>query len=169
LLLLSPILLAAVVLIWTTCGGPALERIDCAGFQQIPFRLLRFCTSNQHGQKTWIGTLLSRLGLVNLPQLINVARGEMTLVGPPPVRSEFARRLMAVMPVYGHRFTVRPGILGWSQIHLRGIPLPNERIRLEYDLYYVKQGSPSMDLDIFLRSLLRLSPAPEPNPSLGTS
>lgn len=161
LLLLSPLLLLIVVLIWIGAKAPALERIECPGFEQIPFRLLRFRTHGRRGEKLWIGQVIARLGLVNLPQLINVVRGEMTMVGPPPVRMQFARRLMSLVPVYGHRFTVRPGILGWSQTHLRHLPLPNERLRLEYDLYYVKQGSPSMDLDILCRTLFRL-PLPTP-------
>jgi len=91
----------------------------------------------------------------------------MTLIGPPPVRAEFARRLFDLIPVYGHRFTVRPGILGWSQANLRHIAVPDERLRLEYDLYYVKQGSPSMDLDIAIRTLFRISIAPELNRTPG--
>jgi lipopolysaccharide/colanic/teichoic acid biosynthesis glycosyltransferase len=168
LLLFSPVLLLIAILISISSGGPALERIECPGFQQIPFRLLRFRTRGLHGEKLWIGDVISRLGLANLPHLINVARGEMTLVGPPPVRTEFARRLVSLIPVYGHRFTVRPGILGWSQVNLRNVPLPDERLRLEYDLYYVKQGSPSMDLDIFFRTLFRISMAPELNRAPGT-
>ena len=157
LLLLSPVLLLIVVLTWISAKGPALERIECPGFEQIPFRLLRFRTHGRGGEKLRIGSWVTRFGLVNLPQLVNVVRGEMTLVGPPPVRMAFARRLMSLVPVYGHRFTVRPGILGWSQIHLRHAALPDERLRLEYDLYYVKQGSPSMDLDIMCRTLFRFA------------
>ena len=161
LLALSPAMLLITILLWMSREGPALQRIDCTGFQQIPFRLLRFHTRGPHGEKLWIGELTSRLGLVDLPQLINVARGEMTLVGPPPVRAEFAARLLNLIPVYGHRFTVRPGILGWSQANLRHIPVPDERLRLEYDLYYVKQGSPSMDLDILFRTIFQIAPAPK--------
>ena len=168
LLLLSPVLLAITLLLSLTSGGGALERIECPGFQQIPFRLLRFRVRGVNGEKLWIGELISRLGLVHLPQLINVARGEMTLVGPPPVRTEFAHRLSTLIPVYGHRFTVRPGILGWSQVHLRQIAVPDERLRLEYDLYYVKQGSPSMDLDIFFRTLMGIPAALEWNRKPGT-
>lgn len=157
ILLLSPLLLVIVALTWISAKGPALERIECPGFEQIPFRLLRFRTLGRDGGKLWIGRLVTRLGLVNLPQLVNVVRGEMTLVGPPPVRTEFAQRLGSLVPVYWHRFTVRPGILGWSQVHMRDIPLPHERLRLEYDLYYVKQGSPSMDLDIMCRTVFRFS------------
>lgn len=168
LLILSPLLVVIAVLLAISSGCGALERIECPGFQQIPFRLLRFRTRGLNGETLRVGDWVTRWGLVNLPQLINVARGEMTLVGPPPVRAEFARRLSALIPVYGHRFTVRPGILGWSQVNLRNIPVPDERLRLEYDLYYVKQGSPSMDLDIFFRTLFRVSMPPELNRTPGT-
>jgi lipopolysaccharide/colanic/teichoic acid biosynthesis glycosyltransferase len=84
------------------------------------------------------------------------------------VRAEFGLRLQSLIPVYGHRFTVRPGILGWSQVNLGGIAVADERLRLEYDLYYVKQGSPSMDLDIFFRTLFRVSVAPELSQPSGT-
>jgi lipopolysaccharide/colanic/teichoic acid biosynthesis glycosyltransferase len=167
LLLLSPVFVLITVIIAISSGRPVLERIVCPGFQQIPFRLLRFRTRGQRGERLWIGDLITRLHLVNLPNLINVARGEMTLIGPPPVRAEFARRLFDLIPVYGHRFTVRPGILGWSQANLRHIAVPDECLRLEYDLYYVKQGSPSMDLDIAIRTLFRISIAPELNRTPG--
>jgi lipopolysaccharide/colanic/teichoic acid biosynthesis glycosyltransferase len=169
LLLFSPILLLLGILLRLSSRGPVFERILCPGFQQIPFHLLRFRTRGPNGERLWIGEWISRLHLVNLPQLVNVARGEMTLVGPPPVRTEFAARLLTLIPVYGHRFTVRPGILGWSQANLCKIPLPDERLRMEYDLYYVKQGSPSMDLDIFFRTLFRISVLPDPKATPGTN
>ena len=66
-----------------------------------------------------MGRVLARLHLVNLPQLVNVVRGEMGLFGPAPVRREFADRLCQELPAYPHRFAVKPGILGWSQANLR--------------------------------------------------
>ena len=99
--------------------------------------------------------MICRLHLVNMPQLINVVRGEMALFGPPPVRTRFAERLRQLLPIYSQRFAVKPGILGWSQVNLRSCePAPDETLRLEYDLYYVKQESPSLDLDIFVRTIL---------------
>lgn len=169
LLVLSPLMVLIGLLLIMSSGATAMERVECPGFQQIPFRLLRFRTRGPQGERLWIGDLIERFGLANLPQLINVARGEMTLVGPPPVRAEFAERLLELIPVYGHRFTVRPGILGWSQANLRNIPMPDERLRLEYDLYYVKQGSPSMDLDIFFRTFFRISTPAELNQAPGAS
>ncbi len=155
---LSPVLVAITVLSTLFSGsGPVLERIECTGFQGIPFRARRFRTRRPDGEFSWIGKALCMLHLVNLPQLINVVRGEMALFGPPPARREFADRLSQIIPVYPHRFTVKPGILGWSQTNLRGAgTTPDEAIRLEYDLYYVKGESPSLDLEIFIRTILRI-------------
>ena len=100
-----------------------------------------------------VGRVLSRLHLVNLPQLLNVIRGDMALVGPRPVRSEFARYLTDAMPFYAHRFSVRPGILGWAQLHApRGGGPAEECRQIEYDLFYVKEGSLWMDAEIMLES-----------------
>jgi lipopolysaccharide/colanic/teichoic acid biosynthesis glycosyltransferase len=107
-----------------------------------------------------VGKALAALHLVFLPRLINVVRGEMAFFGPPPVRLEFARRLGRLIPVYAHRFTVKPGILGWSQMNLgSSAGAPDEALRLEYDLYYVKQNSVSLDLEILLRTFFPLRPA----------
>ena len=155
---LSPVLVAIAVLTTLFSGrGPVLERIECMGFQGIPFRARRFRTRRPDGEFSWIGKALSMLHLVNLPQLINVVRGEMALFGPPPARREFADRLRQIIPVYSHRFTVKPGILGWSQTNLRGAgATPDEAVRLEYDLYYVKEESPSLDLEIAIRTIFRI-------------
>lgn len=155
LLLVSPLLiLPAAAIAVLGRGGPIFERTECLGFQMIPFNLLRFGTRGRDGRRHVVGRVLGALHLVFLPRLINVVRGEMAFFGPPPVRLEFARRLAALLPVYAHRFTVKPGILGWSQMHLGdSAPAPDEALRLEYDLYYVKQNSVSLDLEILLRTV----------------
>jgi lipopolysaccharide/colanic/teichoic acid biosynthesis glycosyltransferase len=161
LLVLSPLLilpLAAIALFGR--GGPALEHTECLGFQMIPFKLLRFGTLGRDGRPHAVGKALTALHLVFLPRLVNVVRGEMAFFGPPPVRLEFARRLGRLIPVYAHRFTVKPGILGWSQMNLgSSTDTPDEALRLEYDLYYVKQNSVSLDLEILLRTFFPPRPA----------
>lgn len=160
LLALAPLLIPIAGAIALT-GGPVLERTECLGFQMVPFDLLRFGTLRPDGRRHWIGRTLSALGWTRLPRLINVVRGEMAFFGPPPARHEFAQRLGRSIPVYSHRFTVKPGILGWSQMHLAGkAGVPDETLRLEYDLYYVKQNSVSFDLEILVRTLIRARPAP---------
>lgn len=159
LLAMLPVLVVLVVLVTIFGGGgPALENIECLGFQQIPFWMLRFRTRRRNGSLSGIGKALTTLHLVYLPQLINVVRGEMALFGPSPVRKAFAEELCRLLPAFPYRFTVKPGILGWSQASLAGrTETPDESERLECDLYYVKQASPSFDFDIFLRTILRRS------------
>lgn len=152
--LLSPLLAATALLVGLLSGrGPILESAECVGFQRIPFRRLRFRTRRRDGTPTRIGPWLARLHLADLPQLFNIIRGEMSLFGPPPARREFADVLCAMIPLYPQRFLVKPGILGWSQVNLRTSGCADEAERLEYDLYYVKRGSPALDLEICFRWL----------------
>jgi len=155
LILFCPVLILLAVLMAIATAAAPLESIECLGFQRIPFHLLRFRTYHRSGKPVWAGTLLTALHLVNLPQLINVVRGEMALFGPSPVRRPFAERLTRLIPVYAHRFGVKPGIMGWSQANLPAALLADESLRLEYDLYYVKEESPSLDLDILFRTFFR--------------
>ena len=159
LALLSPLLAVVSLAVALSCGpGPVFERTECAGFGYIPFVLLRFRTRGLDGSgaTTRIGRILTRMHLVNVPQLVNVVRGEMALVGPHPVRREFAYYLTDLMPFYSHRFSVKPGILGWAKMHLDETLMPaSECLRIEYDLYYIKEGSPWLDAQILMSMLLR--------------
>jgi lipopolysaccharide/colanic/teichoic acid biosynthesis glycosyltransferase len=162
-IIFAPLLILASLLIVIFTGGPALERIECLGFRRIPFQMLRFRIYRSDGNPSWIGNLIVRLRLTNLPQLMNVVRGEMTLFGPAPVRTAFAHRMNELLPAYAYRFTVKPGILGWADASLEEPGgLQDEALLLELDLYYVKQESPSLDLDILLRTFFRRSPAKRP-------
>jgi lipopolysaccharide/colanic/teichoic acid biosynthesis glycosyltransferase len=135
-------------------GGAVVEHTQCLGFQMIPFKLLRFGMYGRDGRPHGVGKALTAMRLAFLPRLINVVRGEMAFFGPPPARLEFAQRLGELAPPYLHRFTVKPGILGWSQLNLASEKgTPDEALRLEYDLYYVKQNSVSLDIEILLRTL----------------
>ena len=156
LLLLTPLIVLLCLAIAAFCRpGPIFESFECDGFQRIPFRLHRFRCRRYDGSGalTTIGQLITRLHLTNLPQLVNVVRGEMALFGPKPVRREFAERLSGLMPFYAYIQSVKPGILGWAQVHLNQKAAPNLLLRLEYDLYQVKESSPALDLQILLRSL----------------
>jgi lipopolysaccharide/colanic/teichoic acid biosynthesis glycosyltransferase len=156
LLAVTPLLMVLGALVaLASNGGPVFEFTECLGFQMIPFRLMRFSQGRPGEPPHAAGRLLSKLHLIDLPRLINVVRGEMALFGPPPVRAEFAERLSRFIPVYAHRFTIKPGLTGWSQVHLplsKGVA--DEALRLEYDLYYVKQNSVSLDLEILMRAIL---------------
>ncbi len=164
LLLLSPLLVLIALTIAMTSGpGPMFESFECAGFQYIPFRLHRFRVhKNGTNTLTGAGRWIERLRLTNLPQLVNVVRGDMALVGPSPVRLTFANYLTEVMPFYSHRFSVKPGILGWAQMHARQLEnaSPSNLVsidecrQIEYDLFYIKEGSLWMDIEIMMARLL---------------
>ncbi len=161
LLSLSPLILLVSLGIWLGDGpGPIIESVECAGFQHIPFRRQRFRTMRADGSglPSRFGERLERWRLADLPQLFNVVRGEMALVGPRPVRLIFADALTAAMPFFSHRFSVKPGIIGWAQTQE---PTPglggkssSETDTIEYDLYYIKQGSLWMDVEILVNALV---------------
>ena len=138
------LLLLMIALKLTAPSQPVFQRWRCAGFNNIPFTLLRF------NSRSWLGRALRKLRLEGLPQLMNVVRGEMSLVGPRPKRVEFAAELARHIPYYAERLTVRPGLTGWAQIHF---PEADALLELEYDLYYTANLSPGFDLRIIIGSL----------------
>ena len=153
LVLLSPLLLIIAAAVALSGPGPVNESLECAGFQYIPFRLQRFRTTDSEGRETAVGRVLKHFHLVNLPQLVNVVRGEMALVGPRPVRSKFAACLSATMPFYAHRFSVKPGLVGWAEVYLSPSEVRDARLEIEYDLYYIKASSLWLDLEILSEQL----------------
>jgi len=151
--------------------GPVFEKIECAGFQGIPFFRRRFRVKRA-GTNQWtvIGRLLTRLRLTGLPQLINLVRGEMALFGPQAIRIPFAEYLDNLSPLYSRRLLVKPGIFGWAQANggrdlaspgSFAIHLQEENLRIAYDLYYLQFGSPLMDFEILNRTLLGPKHAPK--------
>jgi len=156
LLLLAVLLPPIALAIMLTSRGPVLEAHQRLGLNMVPFMLYRFRCRRADGRLTAAGRWLRRLHLDALPQLLNVIRGEMALVGPRPHRPEFIPVLMEQMPYYGQRHAVRPGIMGWSQLNCDYGPMRDAREALEYDLYYIKHVSPALDAHIILHSSLGL-------------
>jgi lipopolysaccharide/colanic/teichoic acid biosynthesis glycosyltransferase len=157
LLCALPVLAIAALLLRLNSGGdPILEKIECLGFQGIPFQLLKFRTRRRDSNReTFAGRTIARLGLAGLPQLFNVMRGDMGLIGPAPVRIEFARWFSEHIPFYAHRYSVKPGIAGWAKVHLRSLPEAlSQPLGLEYDLYYIKNGSLPLDLEILFKTMI---------------
>lgn len=101
---------------------------------------------------TRIGRLLRATALDEIPQLVNIFRGDMSWVGPRPERPEFVREYLRLIPGYGQRHQVRPGLTGMAQVHGRYHTDPAEK--LVYDLYYLRHRSLSLDLRLFVRSWL---------------
>jgi lipopolysaccharide/colanic/teichoic acid biosynthesis glycosyltransferase len=103
---------------------------------------------------TRVGRILRWLSLDELPQLINVVRGEMSIVGPRPERPEFVAALEQRIPFYRARLLVKPGLTGWAQIKYRyGSSANDALIKLQYDLYYVKHHSLMLDALIIAKTI----------------
>lgn len=157
LALLAVLVLPIAAAIKLASAGPVIEGHNRWGVNLVPFTLYRFRCRRGDGSVSRVGVWLRRLHLDGLPQLLNVIRGELSLVGPRPHDPEFIPVLMEQMPYYGQRHAVRPGILGWSQLNCDyGTGMRDARQALEYDLYYIKHMSPALDAYIVLHSLMEV-------------
>ena len=110
----------------------------------------------QKDQISQLGRQINRyeVRLDELPQLLNVLKGDMSFVGPRPERPEFVAALSEKIPYYYIRHTVKPGITGWAQVsYPYGASVEDSRMKLEYDLYYIKHMSLFFDCKVFLRTI----------------
>ena len=160
LFLTLPLMLATAVLIKISSPGRVLYRQVRVGLHGKEFMLLKFrsmtqdaeasgkprWTTRQDPRITWIGNFIRPMRIDELPQLINVLRGEMSMIGPRPERPHFVEQLTRVIPFYRERSYVKPGITGWAQINFPyGASIEDAREKLAYDLYYVKNRSLLLD------------------------
>ena len=103
---------------------------------------------------TRMGRFMRRTRLDEIPQLFNVLRGEMSLIGPRPERPEFVSRLEQEIPFYRTRLTVKPGLTGWAQVNYDyGRNVVDALEKLRYDLYYIKHQSLHLDIIILLKTI----------------
>lgn len=167
LLLSAPVFLAAALAVRYSSPGPVFFRQLRIGKDGQPFELLKFRTMqvNSDSDTTWsvqgdarvtrVGGFLRRTYLDELPQLLNVLWGEMSLIGPRPERPHFARRFAREVPRYSDRHRVPGGITGWAQVHgLRGdTPIPD---RTRFDNYYIEHWSLWRDVVIVARTVANL-------------
>jgi Undecaprenyl-phosphate glucose phosphotransferase len=168
LVLLSPLLLLIALLVKLTSRGPvfyAQERCSLNGrtFKMLKFRSMRVDAEAQTGavwaakddpRRTAFGTFLRKTSLDELPQLINVLRGDMSLVGPRPERPVFIEKFRLTIPNYMARHCVKCGITGWAQVHgWRGNT--SLRRRVQYDLFYINHWTPWLDLRILWMTVSR--------------
>jgi lipopolysaccharide/colanic/teichoic acid biosynthesis glycosyltransferase len=148
--------------------GPILYCQERVGADEVSFVLYKFrsmrcdaetITGPQWAAKddpriTRVGWILRKLRIDEIPQLMNVLRGEMSLVGPRPERPFFVSQLKEQIPYYELRFTVKPGITGWAQISCGyGDDEADAFEKLQYDLYYTKHMSPMFDLQILFETI----------------
>ena len=156
-LLTAPLFLLIAVLVKLTSRGPVLARDRRTGLHETPFPVFRFRCENLRGETTAVGRLLRAARLDLLPHLINVLRGDMSLVGPRPLRPEFAARLAELIPFYSQRHLVKPGLTGWEQVGAGPGRQPLDALQLlEYDLHYLASLSPALDFLVLLTAIRTL-------------
>ncbi len=169
LILMSPLLLVVGILIKLSMPGPLLFRQQRIGRHRHPFVIYKFRSMIPDAEArtgpvvarpgddrvTWLGRLMRRLSLDELPQLYNVLRGDMSLVGPRPQPTFFDERYSGEVPRYLERQQARPGLTGWAEVNdLRGAaPIVD---RTMYDVYYIEHWSLALDLKIVVLTALRM-------------
>jgi putative colanic acid biosynthesis UDP-glucose lipid carrier transferase len=168
LIVLSPLLLLLAILIRSGSEGPAIFRQTRLGLHGAPFQIFKFRTMTvlengpvvqqavkNDARVTKVGRWMRRLSLDELPQLLNVIKGEMSLIGPRPHALAHDRHYGRAIDGYDLRQTVRPGISGWAQVHgHRGatMTISEMRERLAYDVWYARNASFTLDLKIIART-----------------
>jgi sugar transferase (PEP-CTERM system associated) len=162
LLVFLPLCVIIALAIKLDSRGPVFYRQERVGQDGRLFSLIKFRSMTVDAEKdgpvwavvndqrvTRVGRWLRKLRLDEITQIINVIRGEMSIVGPRPERPFFVKKLEKEVPFYSHRHAVMPGITGWAQIlYPYGATREDAQEKLKYDLYYIKHMSPIMDLRI---------------------
>ncbi|MBE9030597.1 exopolysaccharide biosynthesis polyprenyl glycosylphosphotransferase [filamentous cyanobacterium LEGE 11480] len=165
--LLAPLMLLATIAIKLNSPGPIFYSQIRTGLNQQPFRVYKFRSMYQDAESrgaqwakkrdpriTPVGNFLRMTRIDELPQIWNVLRGDMSLIGPRPERPEFDEKLAAVIPYYYLRYRVKPGITGWAQVmYPYGASVEDAYEKLSYDLYYMKNYSLGLELQIFLKTI----------------
>jgi|SRR3989344_900490 len=166
-IILSPLLLLIVLLIRLTSRGASIYTQTRVGGKGKQFTLYKFRTmrsdAEAHGPQwsgkddarvTFIGKILRHTHLDELPQLLNIIKGNISFVGPRPERPEFVEELKHTIPYYEIRHLVKPGLTGWAQINYRyGSSINDAYQKLQYDIYYLKNRSILLDIAILTRTI----------------
>ena len=168
LVLASPVMLVVSVLIKLTSRGPLIYKQERVGLHNKTFRMYKFRSmemqSPEKEKKAWtvkddprvtgIGRFMRRTSIDELPQLINILKGDMSLVGPRPERPFFVEKFREEIPRYMVKHQVRPGLTGWAQVNgYRGDT--SIRKRIEYDLYYIENWTVGLDIKIILMTFFK--------------
>ncbi len=168
LILLSPVFLALSVLIKLDSRGPIFYRQERVGENGKLFMVIKFRSMHQDAERgtgpvwasqndprvTRLGRIMRMLRLDEIPQMINVLKGEMSFVGPRPERPLFVDQLRKKIPYYDLRFSVKPGLTGWAQVkYSYGATEEDALEKLQFDLYYIKHLSPVFDLTIVIETI----------------
>ena len=180
LLLLAPLMAATALAVRLDSPGPALYRQRRVGLNGRVFEVLKFRSMSVDAEAegpqyarpddrraTRVGRLIRKCHIDELPQIANVLRGDMSFIGPRPERPEFTAALARALPHYHCRHLIRPGITGWAQVHCQyAASVEEARVKLEYDLYYLRHRSAALNLLILAKTarvaLFGLGPAGRP-------
>ncbi|MBB5519191.1 sugar transferase [Amphiplicatus metriothermophilus] len=167
LVLFAPLIALAAVLIRLDSPGPVLYRQRRVGLHGRVFQMLKLRTmtadaekegpcwaAQNDGRVTRVGRILRKTRFDEIPQAINVLRGEMSMVGPRPERPEFVRLLEREIPDYRLRHAVRPGLTGWAQVkYVYGASVEDARVKLRFDLDYIRRFAVRFDVVILLMTV----------------
>ncbi|MEL6360796.1 MAG: exopolysaccharide biosynthesis polyprenyl glycosylphosphotransferase [Pseudomonadota bacterium] len=167
LIFLAPLLVLTALLVIVDSSGPVFYRQTRVGLGGREFRIWKFRsmrTDAEQGGAQWakknddrvtrVGRIIRKTRIDEIPQAINVLKGDMSFVGPRPERPEFVDILRQEIPGYDVRHAVKPGITGWAQVlHEYGASVEDARAKLTYDLFYIKNYSLLMDLGIILKTV----------------
>jgi len=163
----GPLMLIIAVLIWADKSGPILYRQQRVKRNGALFDILKFrtmpCSAEDSTGPVWthvgdkratkLGALLRRTSFDELPQLFNVIRGDMSIVGPRPERPVFAQLFRGHLPRYDERHLVSPGLTGWSHVHMkRNAPNADIGVRLSHDLFYIENWSIFLDISVIFKT-----------------
>ena len=168
LMLLLPLLILCVLLVCFQSPGPIFYRAKRVGrggrvFEMYKFRTMvvnadslgASLTAYEDSRITRVGRFLRRTKLDEIPQLFNVIRGEMSIIGPRPERPFFVEKLVQKYPSYLHRLSVKPGMTGFAQIHKSyDNNISDVRQKLEFDFFYIKYLNFILDLKILMKTVL---------------
>jgi exopolysaccharide biosynthesis polyprenyl glycosylphosphotransferase len=168
LIVSSPICLISSIAIKLDSLGPIFFTQERCGFNNTEFKIIKFRSMFQNAEKhtgpiwsqkddprvTRVGKIIRKLRIDEIPQMFNVLKGEMSLVGPRPERPYFVDMLSKEIPFYKRRLKVRPGITGWAQVkHKYDETIEDVKIKLRYDLFYIENMSLRMDFKILFRTV----------------
>lgn len=166
ILISSPIMIGAAIAIKCTSKGPIIFKQERIGLHNKPFKMYKFRSmvqqTDEEEKKGWtikddprvtkVGAFLRKTSLDELPQLFNILKGDMSLVGPRPERPQFVEKFKEEIPRYMIKHQVRPGLTGWAQVNgYRGDT--SIRKRVEYDIYYIENWTLGMDIKILFMTL----------------
>jgi exopolysaccharide biosynthesis polyprenyl glycosylphosphotransferase len=169
LIVTLPLNILAAIAIKLDSKGPVFFKQERIGMNNRNFKIIKFRSMFQDAEKhtgpvwsqkddprvTRIGKIIRKLRIDEIPQMYNVLKGEMSLVGPRPERPYFVEQLSQQIPYYKRRLKIRPGITGWAQVkHKYDESIEDVKVKLRYDLFYIENMSLRMDIKIMARTIL---------------